>query len=291
MRSHAQMGHAEDLGGSLIRIYFTSRDEANRSNISWFVMDLERPGEVLELPSEPLIAPGPVGAFDDSGVMSSWMVKEGDERRFYTIGWNIKTAVPLHNSIGLAIGPADGAPRIARRIPGPVLERNPLNPYYVSCPCVLRDAEGWRMWYLSGLDWKLGEGAPASRYTVWHARSSDGVHWTPDAQPSLDFIHPGELAIARACVVRDAGIWRMWHCYRGETFGYRIGYAESEDGERWRRRDDHLCLPPSGAGFDGQMTCYPYVFDQLGERWMLYSGDGFGQGGMGLARLTGGRTT
>jgi len=286
MRSHAQMAHAEDLGGSLVRIYFTCRDASNRSNIAWLVVDLNQPDRILELASAPLMVHGPVGAFDDSGVMSSWMVKTGGERRFYVIGWNIKTLVPLHNSIGLAIGPGEGNPRIDQRIAGPVLERNPVNPYYVSCPCVLRDGDQWRMWYLSGLGWKIGEGAPASRYTVWHARSTDGVHWIPDPDACLDFIHPGELAIARACVVRDPALWRMWHCYRGETFGYRIGYAESDDGQAWRRRDDYLCLAPSGSGFDSTMTCYPFVFDQMGERWMLYSGDGFGQGGMGLARLS-----
>jgi hypothetical protein len=166
-----------------------------------------------------------------------------------------------------------------------VLERNPTNPYYVSCPCVLRDGDEWRMWYMSGLDWKLGEGPPASRYNTWHGRSADGVNWRPDPEVCVDLEHPGELAIARACVVRDPGVWRMWHSYRGEGYGYRIGYVESADSLAWRRRDDHLNLPPSGAGFDAEMTCYPFVFDQAGERWMLYSGDAFGQGGMGLARL------
>ena len=40
----------------------------------------------------------------------------------------------------------------------------------------------------------------------------------------------------------------MWHCYRGADFDYRIGYAESADGETWTRRDDHaLTLLPDGA--------------------------------------------
>ena len=288
MRSHAQMAHAEDLGDFLARIYFTCRDGRNRSHIAWLVIDLRRPDRILELASEPLMSPGAVGRFDDCGVMSSWMVKANGQRRFYLIGWNIRSPAPFHISIGLATGPAAGAPHIDQRIAGPVLDRGPVNPYYVSCPCVLRDGDAWRMWYLSGLDWKLGAGAPASRYTAWHARSGDGVNWVPDNEACLEFEHPGELAIARPCVLRDRESWRMWYCYRGETFGYRVGYAESSDGATWRRRDDHLGLSPSGDGFDSDMACYPFVFDQMGERWMLYSGDGFGQGGMGLARLNGG---
>lgn len=287
MASHSQMPHAEVIEGSRLRVYFTSRDAANRSHIGWFVMDLEHPGEVLDLAAEPLMAPGPPGGFDDAGIMTSWMVTEAGRRRFYTIGWNVPTSVPMHVSIGLAEGPAEGLPRIDRRLAGPVLERNPSNPFYVSTPCILRDGAGWRMWYMSGLDWAWRDGKPLSRYDVRHAVSDDGIVWRPDAEPCLGLEHPGEMAIARPQVVADPDLWRMWHCYRGEGFAYRIGYAESADGRVWRRRDDDpLCLAPSeDGGFDGEMTCYPYVFDHGGERWMLYCGDGFGQGGIGLARL------
>ena len=288
MRTHAQMPHAEPIEGSVLRVYFTCRDEANRSHIAWLVVDLERPSEILELSAEPLLSPGPDGRFDDVGVMSSCLVDTGVERRFYVIGWNLRTTVPMHLSIGLATGPSGGAPRIEHRLAGPVLDRNPANPYYVTCPWVLPDgASGWRMWFTSGLDWgQAPGGAPASRYNVWHARSPDGIAWTPDPAAALDLVHPRELAVARPLVVRDPGLWRMWTSYRGEDFDYRIGYAESEDGAAWTRRDDHpLALAASGSGFDSMAACYPYVFDHGGERWMLYCGDGYGRAGFGLARL------
>ena len=287
MHTHAQMPHAEPIEGSLVRVYFTCRDEQNRSHIGWLVTDLQRPGEVLELAEAPLMAPGPMGGFDDAGIMSSCLVRAQGERRFYVIGWNVRASVPMHLSIGLAAGPAEGPPRITRRLAGPVLERNPANPFYVTCPWVLADGAGWSMWFTSGLEWGQGAGgAPASCYNIWRARSPDGLAWTPDPQAALDLLHPRELAIARPVVVRDAGLWRMWSCHRGEDFDYRVGYAESEDGERWTRRDDHpLALPASGSGFDSAATCYPFVFDHGGERWMLYCGDAYGQAGFGLARL------
>jgi hypothetical protein len=33
------------------------------------------------------------------------------------------------------------------------------------------------------------------------------------------------------------------------------------------------------------MIAYPFVFDHAGDRYMLYSGNGYGRGGMGLAVL------
>ena len=290
MASHSQMPHAEVVEGSVVRVYFSCRDSSNRSRIAWLLLDLERPDHVLDIASAPLMVPGPIGTFDDCGVMSSWMTQRDGQRWFYVIGWNVKNLVPLHNSIGLGIGLGQGAPTADKWL-GPVMERNPANPFYVSCPCVLPDDQGgWLMWYLCGLEWAVKDDKPLSRYTVWRARSPDGIVWTPDPQAALQFVHPGELAIARPCVVRDSDLWRMWHCYRGEGFGYRIGYAESQDGQAWLRRDDHMTLPPSGAGFDSDMTCYPFVFDHGGSRWMIYCGDGFGQGGLGLARLDHGGT-
>lgn len=288
MRTHSQMPHAERIEGSVFRVYFTCRDERNRSHIAWLAVDLERPSEILELASEPLMGPGRVGRFDDVGIMSSCMVETGGERRFYVIGWNIRTTVRMHVSVGLATGPAAGPPRIGRLLAGPVLDRNPANPYYATCPWVARDDDGgWRMWYASGLDWADGaDGRPATRYNIWHARSPDGVVWTPDREATLDFAHPREVAVTRPLIVRDPGVWRMWQCWRGEDYDYRIGYAESDDGVRWTRRDDDpMALLASGSGFDSEAASYPFVFDHGGERWMLYSGDAYGQAGFGLARL------
>ena len=288
MVTHAQMPHAEVIEGSTLRVYFTSRNAKNQSHAGWFVMDLERPGEVLDLAEDALMSPGPAGRYDDAGVMTSCMLKVADRRRFYMVGLNVPTRVLIHNSIGMAEGPADGPPTIDSRPPGPVLDRNPANPYFVATPWVLRDGAQWRMWYMSGLDWIFPDGKAASTYDVRHATSDDGVWWRPDTEACLPLERPGELAIARPMVVADPGAWRMWHCHRGEGYGYRIGCADSIDGRTWTRPERHpLRLDPTGAvdDFDGDMTCYPFVFDHGGERWMLYCGDGYGLAGIGLARL------
>ena len=103
MATHSQMPHAEVIDGSVIRIYFSSRDASNRSHMSWLTLDLERPDRVLDLSAEPLLAPGEIGTFDDMGAMSSWMTLDGDQRHFYTIGWNVKNRVPMYTSIGLSL--------------------------------------------------------------------------------------------------------------------------------------------------------------------------------------------
>ena len=67
--------------------------------------------------------------------------------------------------------------------------------------------------------------------------------------------------------------------------GYRLGYAYSHDLVRWLRNDSLLGLPLSGNGWDGEMMCYPHLFNLNGQVGLLYNGNNFGRGGFGLAIL------
>ena len=69
----------------------------------------------------------------------------------------------------------------------------------------------------------------------------------------------------------------MWFSYRGQE--YRIGYAESEDGVRWRRMDERWGLGPSSGGWDSCAVAYPHVFTHAGRRYMLYCGNVYGETG------------
>ena len=51
MRTHAANPVAERRGADLFRIYFSSRDERNRSSVAWVEIDLRRPLEVLRIAS------------------------------------------------------------------------------------------------------------------------------------------------------------------------------------------------------------------------------------------------
>ena len=279
MRTHAAVPVAEPLEGSLARVYFSSRDAQGRSHTGSLVADLARPGTVLDVSTRPVLSPGELGAFDDSGAMATWLARDGDERRLYYIGWNLGVTVPFRNSIGLAV--ARGAEPFRRFAAGPIVDRTAREPHFTASCCVLRDGASWRMWYLSCLGWTLEAGRPRHHYHIKYAESADGIEWRRDGRVAIDFAAGDEYAISRPSVVRDADRWRMWYSFRGAA--YRIGYAESADGIQWQRRDAEAGLGPSEAGWDSDMVEYPFVFDQGGRRYMLYNGNGYGATGFGLA--------
>jgi predicted GH43/DUF377 family glycosyl hydrolase len=280
MRSHAANAVAEHRQGDEFRIYFSCRDADNQSSVGWVDVDLDNPTRVIRVAEEPVIGPGRIGAFDDSGASMGWLVREGDRRYLYYLGWNLGVTVPWRNSIGLAISAAQNGP-FERHSEAPVMDRSDIDPFSISYPCVLHDGDRWRMWYGSNLSWGRRETDMA--HLIKYAESHDGIHWRPTGKVAVPFASADEYAISRPCVLSGPTGYRMWYCYRGER--YRIGYAESSDGLEWTRHDALAGIAPSDKGWDSEMVEYPFVFSHRGEMYMLYSGNGYGRTGFGIAIL------
>ncbi|AZG13611.1 hypothetical protein EHF44_09190 [Cupriavidus pauculus] len=281
MRTHAAVPIAQPLGGDLYRIYFSARDAASRSHTGYVDIDITRPEIILACGKEPVLSPGELGAFDDSGAMATWLTQAPDGDRLYYIGWNLGVTVPFRNAIGLAVARNPNAfERYAR---GPIVDRTASEPHFCASCCVLRDETGWRMWYLACTEWRQTAKGPEHRYHIRYATSDDGIHWQRDGTVAIDYASDAEVAISRPSVIRDPDCWRMWYSHRIDR--YRIGYAESDDGIHWVRKDEESGIEVSESGWDADMIEYPFVFDHAGRRYMLYNGNGYGATGFGLAVL------
>jgi hypothetical protein len=277
--SHAATPTVEVLADTHIRVYFTSRDAANRSHVSSLEMDVRRLGLIHSLSTEPLVAPGTAGAFDDSGTAMGCLIVDRSARWLYYLGWNISDrSVPWRNSIGLAIAQDDGQ-RFEKVGVDPVLGRGAGDPHSLSYPWILREGARWRMWYGSNLEWGATE--ETMRHVIKYAESRDGLTWDRPDHVAIPLGEPAEFAVARPCVVADDGRYRMWYSRRAPE--YRIGYAESADGRAWTRRDDLAGIEPSGESWESRTVEYACVFDAGGERYMVYNGNDYGRDGFGLA--------
>jgi hypothetical protein len=279
--THAAIPVADRIGGHY-RIYFSGRDKEGRAQIGYFETDLEAFNTVSKVSEKPVIALGPMGAFDDSGVTTSWIVDYQQRKYHYYSGWSLGITVPFYFYIGLAIS-EDGGETYQRVSPAPILGRNAIDPYLTASPCVLVEDGTWRMWYVSGTRWEMRDNRPRHYYHIKYAESSDGIHWQREGIVCIDYQSPDEYAIARPCVVKENGLYKMWYSYRGDN--YRIGYAESVDGIKWDRKDHESGIDVSESGWDSQMIEYPCVFKDNGVYYMLYNGNGYGKTGIGLAVL------
>jgi hypothetical protein len=279
--SHAALPVATAVGDGRERVYFSARDEGNRAHIGF--CEVEAAGDALRVVSvaaAPVLGPGPRGAFDDAGVTTSCLVRHGNLTYLYYSGWSLGVSVPFYLASGLAVS-RDGGRSFERWSPGPLLDRNDVDPFLNASPWVLVDGGRWRMWYVSATAWTLADHQPKHHYHIRYAESSDGVAWTRRGRVAIDYAGADEHALARPCVVKDGGVYRMWFSCRGRA--YRLGYAESGDGLDWTRRDDTAGLEPAATGWDSEMIAYPFVFARGDTLHLLYNGNGYGASGFGHA--------
>ena len=280
MATHAANPIAEHIEGDWFRIYYNSRDLANRSSIGYALVEIGTEIRKPEIAEVPLLEPGELGLFDEDGLSLGALLRKGDKRYLYYVGWNLSRSVPWRNSIGLAVGSAHEL-SLERYSRVPIMDRHGIDPYSLSYPFVMQEGDHFKMWYGSNLRW--GKTADDMVHVIKCARSEDGIHWERSGQIAVNLRFPDEWGISRPCVLKENGVYKMWYCYRGKT--YRMGYAESLDGIRFERKDEEVGIEPSQSGWDSEAVCYPYVFDHKGSRYMLYNGNRYGLTGIGLAIL------
>ena len=287
LHSHGIVPIARPLGDHRWRIYFSPRDRQNRSNVSWLDIDIRDPTRVLRLSQRPLLTPGALGCFDDSGAMGCWILEHDGVERLYYQGWNLGNTVSFYVAVGIAERPVGDPDRPFERISnGPILDRCMQEPVFIADPAVRIENGRWRMWYQSGRPWTRHGSVSLPSYDIRTADSPDGIRWNLQGVQSLTFEHPGEIAIARFCPLREAdGSWKAWYSYRSNDWGYRIGFATSADAVRWNRHDDRAGIDRDPDSWEGPMICYPFVFDSEIGRVMLYNGGRYGDAGFGIAVL------
>ncbi|MEM7286888.1 MAG: hypothetical protein AAF480_11095 [Actinomycetota bacterium] len=282
---YAAVPFLDHIEGDRYWLYFSARDQQNRSHTRRAVIDLRDPLRPLTPEAGSVVGPSRPGFFDADGAMGSDLVHIDGRAHLFYIGWNLGADVPFRNAIGIAVEGSDGT--FERLGAGPVLDRSTMDPCFVASNCVLPDGDGYRMWYLSCFDWTEDAAGWSHRYHIKEARSDDGRSWTPCDRVAIDFAHPGEYAISVPRVHRRGDGLEMWYSFRAGPRGatYRVGYATAPDGISWTRRDELVDLDVSATGWDSDMVCYPYVLRHDGRTFMLYNGNGYGRTGVGLAEL------
>jgi hypothetical protein len=284
MFSHAMIPIAERLDGDLYRIYFSARDKYNRGHGAYLEIDMKDPLRVLRLHDKPVLEPGELGCFDDSGALPNSIVNVRDRKLLYYTGINLGVTVKIRNAIGLAQW-NEKQHRFERCFNGPIIDRTKEYPHFTATPEVMHDGERFRVWFTSCVRWEATPEGPKHYYHLEYAESDDGTNWKRDGTIAVDFRDADEYALGVPRVIRDGALWKMWFCSRAakDAATYRIRHAESHDGRRWVRKDEEAGIDVSASGWDSQMICYPFVFDHGGRRWMLYNGNEYGRTGFDIA--------
>jgi predicted GH43/DUF377 family glycosyl hydrolase len=296
MRAFAQ-APAALVFDSFVRVYFSCRPEpdAGGQYVSrGAYVDLDRADlcRIVGVSERPIMDLGGLGAFDEFGTYPTSVIRHGDEIRAYYGGWTRCASVPFDVAIGYAVS-RDGGVTFEKQGKGPVLSADLHEPFVISGPKIRRFGDRWYLWYIAGTVWIPNAGRPEPVYRIRMATSSDGRHWQRLHREIIPPRLEEHECQASPDVIFSGGRFHMFFCYRyslgyrGREKGYRIGYASSEDLERWVRDDSKAGIDVSDDGWDSEMISYPHVFELDGRTLMFYLGNQVGRHGFGLAELEG----
>lgn len=273
-----------------LRIFVTMCDEKNVGRIGYVDVDPGNPSRILNYSSAPLLDIGEDGCFDDNGVVTSSILEVGTDLYLYYSGYQACVKVPYLIFAGVAISKDRGETftRISSRVP--MLDRIEGESGTRCAPFVMKDGDTFKMWYTadSGNGWVAGNGKKLPLYDLKYAVSSSPTEWPRTrGDVSVTFKDEDEHGIAKCTLWKEDGRYKIIYSIRSHSKGYRLGYAESEDGICFTRLDSLVGIDVSPSGWDSEMIAFAERLQYRGKTYLFYCGNHYGMDGMGYAELAG----
>lgn len=275
------------LDDETIRVYVGFRDSKGVSRIGYVDIKANNPSKILDVSYEPVLDIGFPGAFDDNGIILGDVIKYKNEIRMYYVGFQLVQKVKFLAFSGLAIS-KDGGYTFKRLSNAPILDRTDGELYIRAIHSVIIENGKFRVWYSAGNGWEYINGKPYPKYDIRYLESKDGITFKRGSGKVLIPNNNLEYRIGRPRVYRFNGKYYMFYTKgvkQGNYFGYLPGFAESEDGIHWVRRDNEIGIVPSTYGWDSEMLCYPALLTYRDKIYMFYNGNNMGKTGFGYAIL------
>lgn len=270
--------------GETIRIYGGVRDRDGISRIKYIDVDGKDPQKIINISDHISLNIGEAGCFDDNGVILGDIIQVEDKLYMYYVGFQHVQKVKFYAFSGLAIS-TDGGDLFESYSSVPIMDRTASGRFGRCIHTVLLENGIFKCWYAVINDWKVIGEKPYPVYDIWYTESNDGIHFPAEDTVRCITTEDNEYRIGRPKVYKTNNGYEMFYTRDLITKEYLPGYAVSEDGIIWERRDKDFILPKSSEGWDSQMTCYPVRVDHGGRNYLFYGGNDMGRSGVGYAEL------
>jgi hypothetical protein len=266
-------------GPETVRLFLTGRDKTVRSRVGVVTLNWAEKPKAVDVTPTPVFDLGALGDFDMDGVSYPWIVDRDGALFMYYVGWNrLGGEIPFRNQIGLAIS-EDGGKSFRRATRAPLLPLTDDESIGSGSCCVERVDGGWRLYYTNFLRWERQAGGVRHYYHIREAYSKDGFHWERPGKVVVDLMAPDEYALASPNLdVRDGD--RVIH-FTARGNRYKLFASVQHPSGFWQRLPRPIEIARSD--FDSDMQCYPRSLNFRERTYLLYSGNGYGRGGIGFA--------
>ena len=214
------------------------------------------------------------------------IIKKEKEIFLYYVGFQLGVKIPYYMFGGLAIS-RNGGETFERYSESPILDRIG-DEVYARCGInVLYDENKYKMWYIGSNKegWTMSSGKLKPLYIMKYTESDDGIHWMRKPIQCMQYKNDDEHGFGRPFVWKEKMKYKMLYSIRTYSRGYYIGYAESQNGIDWIRKDQLAGIDLGNDSWDDTNLSYPYLYEYKEKTYMFYNGNGCGKTGFGYAEL------
>jgi hypothetical protein len=282
---HSALTPTPILLDAKIRIYAGFRDNTGVSRIGYVDVAAEDPKRILMVSQDPVLDVGSPGMFDDNGVILGDIIAVGNLLYMYYIGFQLVQKIKFLAFTGLAIS-SDRGNTFNRLNKTPVMDRTDEGTFIRAIHSIVRIGDVWKVWYAAGSRWVQLNGMSYPAYHIKYLESENGTSFANAGHLCIE-CENDEYRIGRPRVYKRGGLYSMFYTKGTTNGGYLPGYAESNDGINWQRKDRLVGIGLSEKGWDSQTVCYPSLLKYKNKTYMFYNGNDMGKTGLGFAELKG----
>lgn len=262
-------------------LYVTGRDSQNRSQIGKLKIQFKnyKQIEIVDFQDSPILVHGVKGQFDADGVAYPWIVTMPDQELYlYYVGWQIDSIYGFKNTIGLAKKPRNSN-IFLKNSHNPILPISSQTPMGTGSCSVYFEQGCWEMYYTHFREWDQSNKIAVPNYTIGYAQSTNGLDWIVKKDNLIR-----NFQLPRSCrpnLIKTKQEANMWFCARQDQY---MIYQSKYDANKMELSTPTLDLEPSkNSTWDSESVAYPHIFNHKNKRYMIYCGNEYGKGGLGIA--------
>jgi len=270
-----------------LRIYLNCIDKSGISRPYFVEVNPNDSFKILNMSSSPLLDIGLPGTFDDNGIIATSIVKVSKSKwHLYYVGFELSLKIRYRLLTGLAIS-NDAGITFSKISMMPILERSPNEMYFRGGPFCILSNDTFRLWYVAGSSWINLNEKSNPIYDIRYLESSDGIKWANEGKVIIPISQADEYGFGRPYFIqRESGKFSLFYSIRKKSLNsYRLGYAESDDGFSWIRKDNEINLDVTKNSFDSDGIMYAAPIYINNKLHLFYNGNNFGTDGIALAIL------
>lgn len=286
-KTHAMAPTAILLDKHTIRIYMGCWDEEGISRIGHVDVDSSNPLSIKSISQEPDLDIGEDGCFDENGVFPGHVNVDNGKIYLHYTGFQLGHKIRHYNFGGLAISENRNPSNFKRYSKAPILDRADEGLFVRAGSSTLKvnDQEYYTV-YSAGSGWEYVGGKPRPVYNVFIQRTEDGLTFKDEGKRIIEADLTVEHGLGRPQILRLNETYYVFYTRRMKNMKYFFGVAKSQDLNNWERIDSEIeGIEHSKDDWDSEMIYFPNVIETPFGTYLFYSGNYFGQGGLGVAQI------